>query len=136
MEMPELSFAVGEEDVLVLEAEAQSIVFCTHQNPATATQAATAAEDAKDIELRNQRKVRMSRQTWLLVCCSFPFNSSMGIQGWTSRGRRAAFSKVLALEKGRSLKTCSILKQTKEEFRIHCLEAYAGAAPLCAAGGP
>ncbi|CAK9036107.1 unnamed protein product [Durusdinium trenchii] len=43
-EMPELSFAVGEEDVVVLEGEA-----------------ATAAEDAKDIELRNQRKVRMSR---------------------------------------------------------------------------
>eukprot|EP00435_Cladocopium_sp_Y103_P034177 s2293_g8.t2 len=41
-EMPELSFAVGEEDVLVLEAEAQ-------------------AEDAKDVELKNQRKVRMSR---------------------------------------------------------------------------
>ena len=44
-EMPELSFAVGEEDVLVLEDEVR-------------------AEDAKDIELRNQRKVRMSRRFW------------------------------------------------------------------------
>ena len=42
-EMPELSFAVGDEDVVVLEDE-------------------RGAEDAKDIELRNQRKVRMSRR--------------------------------------------------------------------------
>ncbi|CAE7468840.1 DHX37 [Symbiodinium microadriaticum] len=41
-EMPELSFALGEEDTVLLEAEAQ-------------------AEDAKDRELRNQRKVRMTR---------------------------------------------------------------------------
>lgn len=44
-EMPELSFALGEEDTVLLEAEA----------------AEAQAEDAKDRELRNQRKVRMTR---------------------------------------------------------------------------
>ncbi|CAE7364527.1 kz [Symbiodinium natans] len=43
-EMPDLSFALGEEDTVLLESEA-----------------AAADEDAKDRELRNQRKVRMTR---------------------------------------------------------------------------
>lgn len=63
--MPELSFAVGEEDVVVLEGEVRPGRFAWHEDEGRLSplepQAATAAEDAKDIELRNQRKVRMSR---------------------------------------------------------------------------
>eukprot|EP00931_Biecheleriopsis_adriatica_P017434 TRINITY_DN12523_c0_g2_i3.p1 TRINITY_DN12523_c0_g2~~TRINITY_DN12523_c0_g2_i3.p1 ORF type:complete len:1318 (+),score=361.79 TRINITY_DN12523_c0_g2_i3:45-3998(+) len=43
-EMPDVSFSLGEEDVVVLEGEAASV-----------------AEDAKDREARNQKKIRMSR---------------------------------------------------------------------------
>ena len=60
-QMPELSFAVGEEDVLVLEAEVESLEPGDLLRPSKWHMHQAQAEDAKDVELKNQRKVRMSR---------------------------------------------------------------------------
>ena len=88
-QMPELSFAVGEEDVLVLEAEACGFDARRIQEDPGGLRALFAptlsgklggwhrrktgdaqaqAEDAKDAELKNQRKVRMSRLVLPHIC--------------------------------------------------------------------